>query len=113
MTKRKKILVLSLAIVGVLVIGGSFFLYTQSSHKKEANNQFESYTNKQGISPNDIEKKSMEKDYKQGGYILNVIFKDDPAYTYEYIYMPNNDMTLLVFKDNVGVDSGMKHEPLK
>ncbi|MBC1353817.1 hypothetical protein HB837_15510 [Listeria innocua] len=55
----------------------------------------------------------MEKGYKQGGYIFNVIFKDDPAYTYEYIYMPNNDMTLLVFKDNVGVDSGMKHEPLK
>ncbi|EHD1589174.1 hypothetical protein JR590_002966 [Listeria monocytogenes] len=61
MTKRKKILVLSLAIVGVLVIGGSFFLYTQSSHKKEANNQFESYIN------------------KQGSYIFNVIFKDDPA----------------------------------
>ncbi|EFM0818569.1 DUF3139 domain-containing protein [Listeria monocytogenes] len=111
MTKRKKILVFSI-IVGIIVVLGGLFLYTQSTHKKEANNQFENYIAKQGLTNEDIQSKEMKKDSKQGGYIFTVVYKDDQGLTYEYTYVPNNDMTLLVFKNNEGIDSGMKHKPL-
>lgn len=105
---KKKIMVF---ILGLIVIG--FIIYWYPVQKSFAKGAVEEYMVKQKISKENVKTKDIMKDYKQGGYIINVELKDDPGIIYEYTWSKNRGVILIVYKDNSGMgDKGMKYPPL-
>jgi hypothetical protein len=45
---------------------------------------FEKYIELQGAAYDDIEEMEIQKDYKQDGYWIRVVYKDDPEFHYMY-----------------------------
>ncbi|EKB58603.1 DUF3139 domain-containing protein [Falseniella ignava] len=77
--KKKRRLLLLIAILAILA-------YQYPVQKFLASKKFEAYLTAQGVSREQIESEEMIKDWKQGGYLVIVIFQDDPNYKYYYHY---------------------------
>jgi len=93
--------------VALLAIG--FLAYQYPIQKSFATNAFEDYIVSQGTSLENIESKEIFKDYKQGGYFINVIYKDNPSLKYKYIYFPRGEMVCMVFDEtNTQLDASDK-----
>lgn len=99
-------LFISLPILG-------FILYEYPVEKHLANLAVEEYMKDQGISEETIESKKYLKDYKQGGYEINIELRDDPGLTYQYSWVKSRGVVLLVFRGDSGMDTGMKYPPLE
>ncbi|WP_053954680.1 DUF3139 domain-containing protein [Inediibacterium massiliense] len=97
-------------ILLTLLIISSPILYYFPIQKYFAEKTLEKYMYFQGCSNAKIKSKQILKDYKIGGYTIEIIYKDDPGYTYEYIYFPGESslkrsMNCIVFdRENVDVD---------
>lgn len=117
--KNRKLFFSLIAFFCIVITGGSYYVYQYPYQKSLAKEAITDYMDKQGVSDNDIEKIEYRKDTTQGGWIANVTFKSDPEYQYEYIYgkvagnKNNNYVLLLVYQDNVSVQSGFKYKKLE
>ncbi|MEH6943052.1 DUF3139 domain-containing protein [Bacillus sp. JJ722] len=117
----KKTLMYSLiVIITVGVTSGVIFYYLNFPYqKKQAEQALEYYIEKQGISKENIKSKKIMKDYKQGGYTIDITFRDDPEVNYQYVYgnAHNNkpfSISLAGYdKNNSSIDAeDLLHKPL-
>lgn len=71
----------------ILLLLTTIYLYLIPYYKYQANNGIEKYMQQQGISEDDIAKKSpLEKNWKSGWYSCTVSLSDDPDVVYTYMY---------------------------
>jgi hypothetical protein len=116
MMSRKAII-----ITGILILLGIVvYIYYFSYQKYQAEKIFEEYSHKQGLTAKDIKEKSFLKDFKQNGYIIRVVYKDDLKNIYEYHYVPSftdkntyKKMFLLVFEKTGSGTDLYKHKAIK
>ncbi len=71
-------------LLGIIVIG--IIVYQYPMQKALAQRSFTSYINKQGVVSDEIESKKIIKDWKQGGYLIIVTFRNDENNKYYYHY---------------------------
>ncbi|MFT8390283.1 MAG: DUF3139 domain-containing protein [Sporolactobacillus sp.] len=111
-THKKSLLLIALCLVSCITLCGC-------SQKSAALKSIRAYMNKQGVPINQIESKTIKKDFKQGGYQEEVTLKNDPGIDYLYIYSSlyknsYRHVNLNCFRDNFsyGIDTGMKYKPI-
>ncbi|EAF4535224.1 DUF3139 domain-containing protein [Listeria monocytogenes] len=107
---------ITIGIVLILCVIG--YVYWFAIPKHTANKAVDNYLAEQKITSNQIETRVIKKDWKMGGYLTMIIFKDDPNLKYEYSYDERIDLPYHVFvdayKDGSGQTEGeMKHPPLE
>ncbi|WP_121686919.1 DUF3139 domain-containing protein, partial [Listeria monocytogenes] len=83
-----------------------------------ANKAVDNYLAEQKIKSSQIETRVIKKDWKMGGYLTTIVFKDDLKLKYEYSYDERIDLPYHIFvdayKDGSGQTEGeMKHPPLE
>ncbi|WP_147533277.1 DUF3139 domain-containing protein [Bacillus marasmi] len=107
----KKIIIL-VSIISLVIIG--FLINCYPVQRSMADKAVQQYMDKQGISKDNIVGKNIMKDYKQGGYEIDIVLKDDPGLVYSYFWRKENGVVLLVFiNGTAGIDEGMKYPPLE
>ncbi|MGJ7921751.1 DUF3139 domain-containing protein [Neobacillus sp. LXY-4] len=107
----KKIIII-VSIISLVIIG--FLVYWYPVQKGMAEKAVQLYMEKQGISQDNIDGKNIMKDYKQGGYKIDIVLKDDPGLVYSYFWRKEHGVVLLVFiNGTAGIDEGMKYPPLE
>ncbi|RJZ41523.1 hypothetical protein DYZ56_00241 [Listeria monocytogenes] len=94
------------------------YVYWFAIPKHMANKAVDNYLAEQKITSNQIDTRVIKKDWKMGGYLTKIVFKDDPNLKYEYSYDERIDLPYHVFvdayKDGSGQTEGeMKHPPLE
>ncbi|EOC5022298.1 DUF3139 domain-containing protein [Listeria monocytogenes] len=107
---------ITIGIVLILCVIG--YVYWFAIPKHTANKAVDNYLGEQKITSNQIDTRVIKKDWKMGGYLTMIIFKDDPNLKYEYSYDERIDLPYHVFvdayKDGSGQTEGeMKHPPLE
>ncbi|EAE1329905.1 DUF3139 domain-containing protein [Listeria monocytogenes] len=107
---------ITIGIVLILCVIG--YVYWFAIPKHTANKAVDNYLAEQKITSNQIDTRVIKKDWKMGGYLTMIIFKDDPNLKYEYSYDERIDLPYHVFvdayKDGSGQAEGeMKHPPLE
>ncbi|WP_369690714.1 DUF3139 domain-containing protein [Neobacillus fumarioli] len=102
----------------ILLIGIGIYIYNFPYQRYQAEKIFEEYIHRQGLTNKDIKKRWTSKDFQQNGYIIRVVYKDDPDKIYEYHYAPSysekstfKKMFLLVYEHGSSALS-YKHKPL-
>jgi len=90
-------------IILLLIFGYLLYFYPVQNHLAEK--AFSDYISYQGISKENIQSKKIYKDYKQNGYYIDVVYKDDPNYRYEYKYFSGKsnkkfNMRCIVFNEH-------------
>lgn len=72
-----------------------YTLYFYPIQRYLAERTFTEYIQIQGAKKENIESKRVFKDYKQNGYVIEVVYKDDPNFIYNYKYSVDiiEDMT--------------------
>lgn len=85
----KKIILRVLSIIVVLIVFVLVYLFPIQRYYSD--NKFERYLISHSISPQEIENKKATLDYKNGGYVYEVRFKDDPDWVYAYV-LPARDL---------------------
>src|SRR5690625_7866047 len=65
-----------------------FLLFYYPVQRSLALQKFDEYIELQGVDKDNIESKEVVKNYKQGGYLIRVNYKDDPEFQYRYQYYP-------------------------
>lgn len=118
--KNKFIINLPIYIIGLLIIG--YMIYFYPVQKVLAENSFSQYIALQGINEENILSKRVFKDYKQDGYCIDVVYKDDSNLRYNYKYYTGNNhestfnMICAVYNDhNVSIEvsrENAKYPPL-
>ncbi|OCA83999.1 hypothetical protein A8F94_14780 [Bacillus sp. FJAT-27225] len=104
--------VVTLNFVLLFILG--FLLYTFPIQKYLSEKDVAEYMKKQGISKENIKSKEVKKDYKQGGYYVNVELKDDPGVIYEYIWYIDGEILLIGYKNDSSLeDEELKHPPIE
>lgn len=83
---HKKIIIIFLILV---LLVGLWLIYQFPVQKYLAEQKFIEYTSLQGVDLQDIRSQKFLKDYKTGGYDIEVEYKSDPGLTYEYSYAPH------------------------
>jgi hypothetical protein len=68
----------------VILIIAMYLTYYYPIQRCLAVRNFEKYIELQGASYDDIEEMEIQKDYKQDGYWIRVVYKDDPRFHYMY-----------------------------
>ncbi|HAA2973984.1 TPA_asm: hypothetical protein GEH15_01270 [Listeria monocytogenes] len=107
---------ITIGIIFLLSVIG--YVYWFAILKNTANKAVGNYLAEQKIKSSQIETRVIKKDWKMGGYLTTIIFKDDPNLKYEYSYDERIDLPYHVFvdayKDGSGQTEGeMKHPPLE
>ncbi|KXS56904.1 DUF3139 domain-containing protein [Listeria monocytogenes] len=107
---------ITIGIVLILCVIGYVYWFVIPKHT--ANKAVDNYLAEQKITSNQIDTRVIKKDWKMGGYLTMIIFKDDPNLKYEYSYDERIDLPYHVFvdayKDGSGQTEGeMKHPPLE
>ncbi|AKG84626.1 DUF3139 domain-containing protein [Listeria monocytogenes] len=107
---------ITIGIIFLLSVIG--YVYWFAIPKNTANKAVGNYLAEQKIKSSQIETRVIKKDWKMGGYLTTIIFKDDPNLKYEYSYDERIDLPYHVFvdayKDGSGQTEGeMKHPPLE
>lgn len=87
MTKSHKKISFIFLILVLLV--GLWLIYQFPVQKYLAEQKFIEYTSLQRVDLQDIRSQKFLKDYKTGGYDIEVEYKSDPGLTYEYSYVPH------------------------
>ena len=82
MSKRKKFMIGLIAIIALVAI------YQYPVQRHLALTKFQGYINEQDVEVDNILKKEAFKDWKNGGYVIVVSFKDDVGNKYYYHYFP-------------------------
>jgi hypothetical protein len=101
----KKISQILLLVICLVII------YQFPIQKRLALNKFERYIKKQGIDPSKIIEKETYKNWKDGGYIIQVKFEDDADKTYYYHYY--EELRVDRMKLTVSNKNQMQEAPLK
>lgn len=101
----KKISQILLLVICLVII------YQFPIQKRLALNKFERYIKKQGIDPSKIIEKEVYKNWKDGGYIIQVKFEDDADKTYYYHYY--EELRVDRMKLTVSNKNQMQEAPLK
>ncbi|HAO6495476.1 TPA: DUF3139 domain-containing protein, partial [Listeria monocytogenes] len=83
-----------------------------------ANKAVDNYLAEQKIKSSQIETRVIKKDWKMGGYLTKIVFKDDSDLKYEYVYDERYEyphhIYLIAFKDGSSQeDNQMKHPSLQ
>ena len=73
-------------LLGILVIIVAYGLYFYPGQRYLAEKTFGEYIAIQGVNLENIQSKRVFKDYKQNGYIIDVSYRDDPEFRYNYKY---------------------------
>ncbi|EAC8515253.1 DUF3139 domain-containing protein [Listeria monocytogenes] len=107
---------ITIGIIFLLSVIG--YVYWFAIPKNTANKAVGNYLAEQKIKSSQIETRVIKKDWKMGGYLTKIVFKDDPNLKYEYSYDERIDLPYHVFvdayKDGSGQTEGeMKHPPLE
>ncbi|EHB5185462.1 DUF3139 domain-containing protein [Listeria monocytogenes] len=107
---------ITIGIIFLLSIIG--YVYWFAIPKYTANKAVDNYLAEQKIKSNQIETRVIKKDWKMGGYLTKIVFKDDLKLKYEYSYDERIDLPYHIFvdayKDGSGQTEGeMKHPPLE
>ncbi|ARJ91520.1 DUF3139 domain-containing protein [Listeria monocytogenes] len=107
---------ITIGIVLILCVIG--YVYWFAIPKHTANKAVDNYLAEQKITSNQIDTRVIKKNWKMGGYLTKIVFKDDPNLKYEYSYDERIDLPYHVFvdayKDGSGQTEGeMKHPPLE
>ncbi|EAD8932987.1 DUF3139 domain-containing protein [Listeria monocytogenes] len=107
---------ITIGIIFLLSVIG--YVYWFAIPKNTANKAVGNYLAEQKIKSSQIDTKVIKKDWKMGGYLTTIVFKDDPNLKYEYSYDERIDLPYHVFvdayKDGSGQTEGeMKHPPLE
>ena len=121
MFKRHKKLMIFCGIA--IVSCAAFLAYYFPVQRSFCEKKYYQYIAEQGIQSEDIESIRYYKDYTQDGYYIDVRYKSDPEYVYEYQYflvtktkndgIKYNVMKCCVYDNqNCSVASGMKYPPL-
>ncbi|EAG7108604.1 DUF3139 domain-containing protein [Listeria monocytogenes] len=106
-------------IIGVIfllsVIG---YVYWFATPKHTANKAVDNYLEEQKIKSSQIETRVIKKDWKMGGYLTKIVFKDDSKlkneYSYDERYEYPHHIYVIAFKDGSSQeDNQMKHPPLQ
>lgn len=80
---KKNRIIFVIIILSVISIGLFYYFPLQ---RVMAIMKFDRYIKQIEIDKSDIEEKRVFKDYKQGGYFIDVKYKSEPDYTYSYHY---------------------------
>lgn len=72
--------------LAVLIFALVYIFYFYPVQRYLAKKTFSEYIQIQGSSEDNIKSKRIFKDYKQNGYIIKVVYKDDPDFVYDYKY---------------------------
>ncbi|EOA2658094.1 DUF3139 domain-containing protein [Listeria monocytogenes] len=107
---------ITIGIIFLLSVIG--YVYWFAIPKNTANKAVGNYLAEQKIKSSQIDTRVIKKDWKMGGYLTAIVFKDDPNLKYEYSYDERIDLPYHVFvdayKDGSGQTEGeMKHPPLE
>ncbi|EHE8322862.1 DUF3139 domain-containing protein [Listeria monocytogenes] len=107
---------ITIGIVLILCVIGYVYWFVIPKHT--ANKAVDNYLAEQKIKSNQIETRVIKKDWKMGGYLIKIVFKDDLKLKYEYSYDERIDLPYHIFvdayKDGSGQTEGeMKHPPLE
>ncbi|OFG56672.1 hypothetical protein BJM76_12225 [Listeria monocytogenes] len=107
---------ITIGIIFLLSVIG--YVYWFAIPKNTANKAVDNYLAEQKITSNQIDTRVIKKNWKMGGYLTKIVFKDDPNLKYEYSYDERIDLPYHVFvdayKDGSGQTEGeMKHPPLE
>ncbi|EAF4725088.1 DUF3139 domain-containing protein, partial [Listeria monocytogenes] len=107
---------ITIGIVLILCVIG--YVYWFAIPKHTANKAVDNYLAEQKITSNQIDTRVIKKDWKMGGYLTTIVFKDDLKLKYEYSYDERIDLPYHIFvdayKDGSGQTEGeMKHPPLE
>ncbi|EDO0910512.1 DUF3139 domain-containing protein [Listeria monocytogenes] len=107
---------ITIGIIFLLSVIG--YVYWFAIPKNTANKAVGNYLAEQKIKSSQIDTRVIKKDWKMGGYLTTIIFKDDPNLKYEYSYDERIDLPYHIFvdayKDGSGQTEGeMKHPPLE
>lgn len=119
--KNKFKINIPICIIGLIIVG--YVIYFYPVQKMLAENSFSQYITLQGTNEENILSKRVFKDYKQDGYRIDVVYKDDSNLRYYYKYFIGNshentfNMICVVYNDhNVSVDVSRqiaKYPPLQ
>ncbi|AIS61080.1 DUF3139 domain-containing protein [Listeria ivanovii] len=101
----------------VLILGLIVYIFWFVIPKNTANKAVDDYLAEQKITSNQIDTRVIKKDWKMGGYLTKIVFKDDPDLKYEYVYDERYEyphhIYVVAFKDGSSQeDNQMKHPPL-
>ncbi|EAF1704855.1 DUF3139 domain-containing protein [Listeria monocytogenes] len=107
---------ITIGIIFLLSVIG--YVYWFAIPKNTANKAVGNYLAEQKIKSSQIDTRVIKKDWKMGGYLTKIVFKDDPNLKYEYSYDERIDLPYHVFVDAYKNGSGqtegeMKHPPLE
>ncbi|RKC57973.1 DUF3139 domain-containing protein [Listeria monocytogenes] len=107
---------ITIGIVLILCVIG--YVYWFAIPKHTANKAVDNYLAEQKIESTQIDTRVIKKDWKMGGYLTTIVFKDDLKLKYEYSYDERIDLPYHIFvdayKDGSGQTEGeMKHPPLE
>ncbi|EHL5040629.1 DUF3139 domain-containing protein [Listeria monocytogenes] len=107
---------ITIGIIFLLSVIG--YVYWFAIPKNTANKAVDNYLAEQKIESTQIDTRVIKKDWKMGGYLTTIVFKDDLKLKYEYSYDERIDLPYHIFvdayKDGSGQTEGeMKHPPLE
>jgi len=81
----KKKMAIPIILASIVTV---FLLFYYPVQRSLALQKFDEYIELQGVDKDNIESKEVVKNYKQGGYLIRVNYKDDPEFQYRYQYYP-------------------------
>lgn len=113
-TYKKTWIIIGLIIL--IVIASYIFFSAVPKHR--ASRAIDGYMENQNISQDQINTREIMKDWKNGGYVATIVFKDDPKLIYEYSYDKRIDYPYHIFLNAYKNGSGqtekeMKHPPMQ
>ncbi|MBF2595250.1 DUF3139 domain-containing protein [Listeria welshimeri] len=106
-------------ILGVMfILGVIVYIFWFAIPKNTAIKAVDDYLAEQKITSNQIDTRVIKKDWKMGGYLTKIVFKDDPNLKYEYVYDERYEyphhIYVVAFKEGSSQDDNqMKHPPLQ
>lgn len=118
MSRKSKFLIFFICFI---FLGFSMYYYTFHYERNIAEQNLEQYLKAQNVNIENIHSKKIYKNYKQPGYKFDIVYKDDPGYTYNYWYSSWLDdyefnIRCMIFNDrNISVEltqETIKYRPL-
>ncbi len=80
----EKLIISRKIIIGIIGLLCLYLIYYFPVQRCLANINFLAYIKLQGVKEDNIKNKEILKDYKQDGYYIDIVYKDDPDWTYSY-----------------------------
>lgn len=87
MNEKVKRILIDIGVVVLTFLILAFIAYVPVQ-RALANEKYNYYSQKQEVEEGDLNSKKLNKDFKNGGYTVEVTYKSDPAKRYIYHYTP-------------------------